>query len=293
MDKHQDLAVEFNNKSGKLIPVSISNSFIKSGSGREIRGMVWLSKDITKQRQLEEEQRKTELIRKELEEKRLNFITMSSHELRTPLTAILGYTEFLEKIYTSNYDEKTILKYLSIIKKNALRLDRLTRGMMDVSQIDGQKFKIKKEKVNFLEFLDEIFSIYKKRLKEKLTLSIPHGPSPRYLNIDSDRISQVLVNIMDNAIKNSTPEKLFVAVKLKEEEKAIKLSISDQGPGINPDDLDTIFEKFVSIPTKNSVIGSGIGLYVSRMIIKAHGGTITAESEGLDRGATFHIILPK
>ncbi len=290
LEQHQDLEGEFLDKSGKVIPVTISNSFIKSGN--EVRGMVWLSKDITNQKQLEEEQRKIELVRRELEQRRLNFITMSSHELRTPLTAIIGYTEFLEKVYATNYDKETITDYLSIIKKNAQRLDRLTRGMMDISQIDGQKFRIKKEKVNFLDFFNETFSIYKTRLKERLTLNIPNGTNPIYLNMDSDRINQVLVNVMDNAIKNSTPDQLYIAVKLREVDKSIKLSISDQGPGIKAEDLEPIFDKFVSIPTKNSVIGSGIGLYVARMIIKAHGGTITAESEGLDKGATFHISLP-
>ena len=117
--------------------------------------------------------------------------------------------------------------------------------------------------------------------------------TPIILKMDPDRINQVLVNIIDNAIKNSKPDQLSINVKLKVEEKSIDLRISDKGPGIKPNDLDKIFEKFVSIPTRNSVIGSGIGLYVSRMIIQAHGGSLNAESAGLGKGATFHISLTK
>ncbi len=291
--QQHEFELEFLTKEGRKIPVSISNSLLNSEDNKEVKGIVWLSKDITKQKQLEEQQQKTELVRKELEEKKHTFITMTSHELRTPLTAILGYTEFLEKTIKSDFNEEVFTHQLGIVKKNALRLDRLTRGLMDINQIDEQKFRIKKENVNFLDFLEESFSIYKQRLKDRFLVEISHDISPILLNMDSDRINQVLVNIIDNATKNSGKENLHIHIKLEITPETVHLSITDQGPGIEKKYLEHIFEKFVSIPTKNSVIGSGIGLYVSRMIIKAHGGRLYAESEGMDRGATFHIILPR
>jgi PAS domain S-box-containing protein len=293
LTQHLEYEVDFLRKDGQIIPVSISNSFVKSTHGSELRGMVWVSRDITKQKQIEEERQKSESIRKELEEKRLGFITMTSHELRTPLTAILGYTEFLEKTLHNDLNKEIFTKQLGIIKKNALRLDRLTRGMIDLNQINEQKFRIKKEEVNFLEFLDDSLSIYETKLKEKFVTNLPSGTTPIMIMMDSDRINQVLVNVIDNAIKNSTLEQLFITVQLEVEQKSIDLCITDHGPGIKSEDLEAIFEKFVSIPTKNSVIGSGIGLHVSRMIVKAHGGIMYAESAGLDKGATFHISLPR
>ncbi|MHA2093640.1 MAG: sensor histidine kinase [Candidatus Hodarchaeales archaeon] len=165
--------------------------------------------------------------------------------------------------------------------------------MIDLNQINEQKFRIKKEEVNFLEFLDDSLSIYETKLKEKFVTNLPSGTTPIMIMMDSDRINQVLVNVIDNAIKNSTLEQLFITVQLEVEQKSIDLCITDHGPGIKSEDLEAIFEKFVSIPTKNSVIGSGIGLHVSRMIVKAHGGIMYAESAGLDKGATFHISLPR
>jgi signal transduction histidine kinase len=99
-------------------------------------------------------------------------------------------------------------------------------------------------------------------------------------------------NLIDNAVKHTTKDNRRIIVEMKTETDSVQLFINDNGSGIRSEDLEVIFDKYVSIPTDNTVVGTGLGLYISREILKAHGGTIKAESEGRSHGSTFIITLP-
>lgn len=276
---------------GAQIPVLVSISLIQEIYSSEINGMIWLFHDITELKKAEEERVKAEEIRKDLEQKRLSFLEMTSHELRTPLTAILGYSSFIE-MEIQRREEKMLAKPITILRRNALRLQRLIDGVMDISQIEDQQFEIYPQNVDFRDVLNDSLSIYKKELEDSLIVDIKSPNSPILTSLDSDRINQVLTNLMENAIKNSPKDNIQIRIEVERKDEILTVTIRDRGAGIDPENLEKIFQKYVSLPSKYSVIGSGIGLYISRMIVEAHGGSLTAESEGTDKGAVFTLILP-
>ncbi len=279
-------------KTGSIVPVSIKSSLITDDNDQTINAIVLLCRDITVQLKIDEERALAEQNRKELEKRRINFITMTSHELRTPLTSIKGYSELIIQM-NQKTEDTTLQRAFKSITRNVLRLERLIDGVLDVSQIDEQRFKIVKEKRDLISFLTETLNPYLNRVDS----TISYGPDlyngkEIYVNIDPDRIAQVVNNLVDNSLKNSPKNVGKVDITVDTSDKTAKITFTDRGAGIAPADLDKIFDRFVSIPTKFSVKGSGIGLYVLRMIVEAHLGSLTASSPGLDKGSTFVIELP-
>ena len=279
-------------KMGSIIPVSIKSSLISEDKDQAVNAIVLLCRDITIQIKIEEERVLAEQNRKELEKRRIDFISMTSHELRTPLTSIKGYTDLLTRM-NKDTEDLTMKNSLKAMDKNIARLERLIEGVIDVSQIDEQRFRIIREKRDLISFLTETLSPYLNQVDSRVNFdSNSNNSEAIYVNIDSDRIAQVINNLIENGLKNSPKNGGMVDIKVKSSEKAAKVFVTDHGAGIASSDLDKIFERFVSIPTKYSVKGSGIGLYVSRMIIEAHSGSLTVSSQGLDKGSTFVIELP-
>jgi len=121
-----------------------------------------------------------------------------------------------------------------------------------------------------------------------------HSCGETYVPIEGDeeRLQQVFDNIIDNAIKHSPKDNLHIDMRIHTLPHLVRITITDQGAGIDPQDLERIFEPFVSLDTKYSVKGAGIGLYLCRIIVQQHGGTISAQSKGLDQGTTFIVEFP-
>jgi len=241
--------------------------------------------DITDRKQVEK-------TKEDLEKKRSAFVSMTSHELRTPITVIKGYAEFLDK----NIEKiDTIRKAQAIqsISRNVLRLERLIEGVANITQIDEGLFELNANLCDFSKFLKETARAYKELYGIKFSIQgTLEFESPVFLNVDVDRIRQVLDNLMDNANKQ-TPEDGTIVLSPTILSNTIQIAISDTGVGIDPTNLERIFEQFVSITTEKASGGTGIGLYVSKIICEAHGGALTAYSEGKSQGATFIIELPR
>ncbi|MHA2318203.1 MAG: sensor histidine kinase, partial [Candidatus Hodarchaeales archaeon] len=279
-------------KTGSIVPVSIKSSVITEDKGPAVNAIVLLCRDITIQLEIEEERALAEQNRKELEERRIAFISMTSHELRTPLTSIKGYSDLLTRM-NKDTEDLTLKKSLKAMNKNVARLERLIDGVLDVTQMDEQRFKIVKEKRDLISFIAETLNPYLNQVDSQVNYdSNSNNNKEIYVNIDPDRIAQVINNLVGNSLKNSPKNGGMVEIKVDSNEKAAKVIVTDQGAGIAAADLEKIFQKFVSIPTKYSVKGSGIGSYVSRMIIEAHSGSLIVSSQGLDKGSTFVIELP-
>jgi len=174
-----------------------------------------------------------------------------------------------------------------MLEKNIKRLELLINDVSYVSKIDQDNFRLDKKEVDFGSFfLDEMLS-YKKLLGDLLDFKRrPTDPElfPK-LSLDEDRIHQVFDNIVNNAIKQSPKETLKISVQATLLPEYVRIRFTDNGIGIATENIERIFEQFVSIPTKFSVTGTGIGLYLSRMIIEKHGGTIKAKGKGLDQGS--------
>jgi len=271
-------------KDGKIRTVETISETFKDSKGETISLARII--DVTEQRKLEKD-------RIELEKRRSRFIETTSHELRTPLTSIKGFIEVLQ-----SHDEKLSLKkktyIFGVLNKNLNKLVRLISEVSDLSKFErGKELVIIKEDWELYAFLQDEAILYKNLLGAQFEYEISKNLRSARMLFDKARISQVIANIMDNAIKN-TPEKKrkIILEVIKTDSNSLSITIKDNGAGIAKEYLPTIFDQFVTITTKYSVVGSGIGLFLCKLIVEKHGGSISAESNGLDQGAIFYVDLP-
>ncbi|OGY25691.1 MAG: hypothetical protein A2Z11_04545 [Candidatus Woykebacteria bacterium RBG_16_43_9] len=228
---------------------------------------------------------------KEVDEMKDDFISMASHELRTPLTAIRGYTELLLRNPTVTADEKAT-KDAKTIAAGSERLSDLVEDLLNVSRIeqDRMKFDMKPVKLDFLisTALNEIrVQAEQKGLRVELT---PVSPQPNIM-ADEDRIKQIFVNIIDNAVKYT--KEGSVTINQRVEGETIRTFVNDTGIGMSPEARENLFEKFYRIKnddTKN-IPGSGLGLWITKQIVERMKGKIFVDSiEG--KGSQFTIVFP-
>ncbi|MBQ2389726.1 MAG: HAMP domain-containing histidine kinase, partial [Clostridia bacterium] len=210
------------------------------------------------------------------------FISSVSHELRTPLTAIRGWGE---TISDANVDRELAMKGVSVILNETTRLSGLVEELLDFSRIQTGKMSYKNEKIDILAEVGEAVYAYQQIAKKNdiiLSYHEPESVSP--VMGDPDRLEQVFINIIDNAIKYTSPGGA-INVDVKEVEGCVQISVSDTGAGIPADKIDRIKEKFFK--ANNTVRGSGIGLAVADEIIKHHNGLLLIDStEGVGTTVT-------
>lgn len=217
------------------------------------------------------------------------FINIAAHELRTPIQPIIGLAEILrsrkENITPPMYDE-----YLSVIIRNARRLKELTGNILDIARIESLSINLNKEVVDIdsvmLNALQDIKSQNSNNHKVKILYDSEKGDTI-FVKADKDRITQVISNLLRNAI-NFTKEGTITITKKKKDTGSAIITIEDTGTGIDPEILPRLFTKF----TKKSDKGTGLGLYISKGIVEAHGGRIWAENNTAGKGATFTFSLP-
>ena len=214
------------------------------------------------------------------------FISSVSHELRTPLTAIRGWGE---TISDANVDRELAMKGVSVILNETTRLSGLVEELLDFSRIQTGKMSYKNEKIDILAEVGEAVYAYQQiASKNDIILSYHEPESVSPVMGDPDRLEQVFINIIDNAVKY-TSSGGAINVDVKEVEGCVQISVSDTGAGIPADKIDRIKEKFFK--ANNTVRGSGIGLAVADEIIKHHNGLLLIEStEGV--GTTVTVVLP-
>ena len=260
------------------------NTILKNKDG-EITGILSSGEDIS-------ERIEADRIRKELEERRENFIYMTTHELRTPLTVIGGYCDFLSE-HDEFIDHPRREKIYHILRSNVNRLERLTQDVSHIVQLERGEFLIEKEEIKICPFLNLILEPYDHLLGSQFSFQACSEEQPVIIQADSDRLQQVMENVISNAIKHTPKDRREIIVSTEILADKVRILIKDNGAGIASEHLETIFEQFITIPTDYTATGTGIGLYLSREIIKAHDGTITAQSKGKGEGSTFIIELPR
>ena len=221
-----------------------------------------------------------------------DFISTISHELRTPLTSIKGWGETLTLGNQDNVDPLT-QRGLKVIVSEAGRLEGFVEELLDFSRLQSGRMKLRLAKTDILAELEEtLFTFIERALREgyDVRTSIPEVPS--VANADANRLKQVFMNILDNALKYSRPgSKIFVKAGFvkRESKDFVQIIIADQGCGISAEDLPHVKEKFYKANV--SVRGSGIGLAVTNEIVSLHGGTLDIDSvEG--KGTLVTILLP-
>lgn len=220
------------------------------------------------------------------EQMKNEFISSVSHELRTPLTAIKGWTETVTAMYD---DEETFKKGMRVITSETERLSQMVEELLDFSRIQDNRLTLIMDTIDILAELGETVLIYQERAKALgITLNYYEPKMLPFVYGDKNRLRQVFINIVDNAIKYSDKGDT-VSVEAYEEDNEICISISDTGMGISKDDLPKVKTKFFK--ANHTRRGSGIGLAVADEIIQRHGGTLEINSEqGV--GTTVMITLP-
>lgn len=225
---------------------------------------------------------------KELDQLKSDFVSMVSHELRAPLTNINGSIELM--LADGDMDPESQRAMLRIIGEQSARLTRLVQGILNVSRIEARKLEIYPQAIDITPLMKKVISNL--RPSDSIhEFELPDRPLP-LVWADPDRLEEILANLIDNAVKYS-PEGGTIKLSARESDGRLTISVSDPGVGIPAKELDKIFEKFhrVDRGDARTTYGHGLGLYISKRLIEAHGGDIWVESR-LGKGSTFHFTLP-
>lgn len=277
---HQDL---FNNNEKANNILAINDLIIKTNvvlfgnEKNETIGAIIVLQDVT-------EQEKLDRMRKE-------FVANVSHELRTPLTTIKSYTETLLDGAMEN--KEYTINFLNVIHSESERMTRLVKDLLQLSKLDYDNIQWNMKEMNIHKIVSEC--VYKMSIsakQKKQTLEFHADEDIPEIKGDKDRIEQVVINILSNAIKY-TPEKGRIEVSLTKEDKNILIKVADNGIGIPKEDLPRLFERFYRVDKARSRMlgGTGLGLSIARQIVEAHRGTIKIQSE-YGQGTQVFISLP-
>ncbi|PIW80999.1 hypothetical protein COZ97_04065 [bacterium CG_4_8_14_3_um_filter_33_28] len=242
-----------------------------------IQGAIVLFRDITRE--------------KELEEQKAEFVAVSSHELRTPLTIIEGYLYYILSSKGLKYDDRTKI-YIEKAHKGCLSLQRLISDLLEVSRAERNKLKLFLEDVDIVDLSKELVSEFQDKVKEsglQLILDVKPVRIPHCF-VDKDRVKEVLVNLVGNALKFT--EKGYIKISICKKDKYIQVGVTDTGIGIKKEDQKFIFNKFYRIEgwQTRKTGGTGLGLYISRSIVEKLHGKIWLESQ-YGKGSTFYFTL--
>lgn len=229
----------------------------------------------------------------DLDKAKSEFLSIASHQLYTPLTALRGYISMLEE---GDYgqvspDQKPVL---DILDKSATRLIDLIKNLLDISRIESGRLELNLQSVDLVQMAESLVAdLLPNAITKKLELEF-HKPEGEiaHVVVDTQRIRQVMLNFVDNAIKYTPAGK--VDVYLKQEGEHVHFSVSDTGRGLQTNDIDQLFHKFIRVggASKFNTEGTGLGLYVAKQIVGEHRGQVRAESAGLNKGSTFIMELP-
>lgn len=265
-------------ESGRFEPVEIS-----TGDDLEILGKAFnsMGREVSK------------VIRelRELDEAKTQFLSITSHELRTPITPIKTQLQLLLRGFYGDLNERQI-KSLRMIERNTDRLNRLLGDLLEISRIQSGRLKLNITKQNLKEVIEETVDFMRPSADEKKISIETRLDDVPDIEIDRDRIIQVLQNLISNAIK-FTPSGGRVDISLKKYGDGAIISVKDTGVGMSREIREKVFEPFFQADDWKSrkIGGTGLGLTICKGIIEAHGGRIWCESEP-GKGSVFHIILP-
>ncbi len=287
VDKKESLVFEKTDDTKENFIEAVGSATI-SNSKPTVMSYVSIFKSLWKQVDLYEQLKAHDKMQKE-------FINIASHEMKTPTQAIIGYADLMQK-HTEKREDM-----IQAMSRNAIRLQRLTNDILDVTRIDSNTLHLHKEQFNLGELITSVIQDYighieKENLNVKLLYNFKQDTDdPLPINADKDRITQVVSNLLDNAIKfTSKKTEGVISVSAETErkkdvsEQEVIVRIKDTGEGINREIQPRLFTKFAT----RSFSGTGLGLYISKSIIEAHGGRMWAENNPEGKGATFTFTLP-
>jgi PAS domain S-box-containing protein len=281
----RNLEVRRRRKDGVIIDVALAVSPIQDRAGAVV-GFLHLAKDITEKKRYEQRL-------KDLDKMKSDFVSNVSHELRTPLTAIKASVDNMLDGLTGDMNEKQI-RYLTRIKSNSDRLARLINDILDLSRIEAGRIDLKPTSLPLVTLAREVTESLRPVAVEKLiSLEVVSPDTGVTAWADRDRVTQVLINLIGNAVK-FTPHHGEVTVAVERNgAEWVQVSVTDTGPGISPGEANKIFDKFYQIAraANQKSKGTGLGLAICKALVEMHGGKIWADSE-VGRGSVFSFTLP-
>jgi PAS domain S-box-containing protein len=228
---------------------------------------------------------------KEVEQLQRDFVSIVSHELRAPLTAIKGFAKTL-LMKDEELDAPTRREFLATVNEQAERLARLVDDLLQVSRIDAGRVRLDREDLSLAGVVEELMGQFHSRWgARRFVVDLPPDLPP--VRADRAKLEEILINLIDNAIKYS-PEGAPVRVAARPAGDEIEVAVEDRGIGIAPEDVAHLFEKFQRIvtPATRDIGGTGLGLYIVKGLVEAHGGRVWVESVP-GAGSTFCFTLPR
>ena len=217
------------------------------------------------------------------------FITVAAHELRTPIQPILGLSEIL--LSRKGIIEKD-RELLNVIIRNAKRLQKLTENILDVTKIESQSLTVNKQHCRLNDLITNVLADHRKEegdnKQRKIKLANFRNNDNIIVNADAERLTQVISNLLTNASKFTQKGEISVNILTDDTDQQVVVSVTDTGQGIDPEIMPRLFTKFAT----KSIVGTGLGLYISKRIIEDHGGKMWAENNSDGIGATFSFTLP-
>lgn len=262
----------------KIFFVRANFSAIYDESHEDISGYITVLSDVTEEEKIEQERRE--------------FVSNVSHELRTPLTTLSSYIEALDE--GAWRDPQIAPKFLNVIRNETDRMIRMVNSLLQLSRVDSKELALNRETVEFTTFFHDIIDRFEMNIKEEqhITFERDIPDEQYYVWIDRDRLTQVLDNIISNAIKYS-PNGGKITFKIEKRIRQIVVSVKDEGIGIEYDQLDKIFDRFYRVDKARTreLGGTGLGLAITRELVEAHYGRIWANSK-VGEGTTIYFTLP-
>jgi PAS domain S-box-containing protein len=239
-------------------------------------------RDINVRKEAEEKLRKIDQMKSE-------FLSNVSHEIRTPLQSIGGFTKLIMNGQVP--DAATQQEFLQIIDRETLHLGNLINGLLDMSRLESGRFQINRKLIPIRDtIIDSVKSFHTLARDKKITLNEEIPAELPEMEVDGERMRQVFINLLSNAIKYSDPGG-SVTFRAEKHEKELLFQVSDRGIGMSPEAMQHLFERFYRAEDKLARGGTGLGLYIAKQIVEAHGGHIWVESK-TNEGSTFSFNLP-
>ncbi|MDQ0974296.1 two-component system sensor histidine kinase VicK [Neobacillus niacini] len=274
LEEKESLILDYSTKKEPYI-LRANFSVIQKETGF-VNGLIAVLHDITDQEKIDAERRE--------------FVANVSHELRTPLTTMRSYLEALAD--GAWKDEDIAPNFLEVTRTETERMIRLVNDLLQLSKLDSTDYRLNKEWVNFVDFYHRIIDRFEMAKEQNVSFKRELPKHAIFVEIDEDKMTQVLYNIISNALKYS-PEGGEVTFSIKEEEEKVIVSVSDQGVGIPKENIGKIFDRFYRVDKARTrkLGGTGLGLAIAKEMVNVHGGMIWAVSEE-GKGTEISFSLP-
>ena len=267
-------------KDGRVIDISVTISPVRDAAGTII-GASAIARDVSAQ----------EALTKEAIRIREEFISVAAHELRTPLTTLYARLQLIERrLGRAERDPAAVLRDFTLVRQAADRLKTLIDRLLDISRIRSGQLQVERQSTDIAAMIESVALMLAETSARQIAVLASDPPESYRMAVDGMRIEEVVVNLVDNAVKYS-PRDTPIDIELSSTSDAIRIAVRDRGPGIEIADRTRIFEPFHrSSPT--GVPGVGLGLHIAKQIVELHGGALTVETPA-DGGSRFVVTIPR